>query len=262
MKLLIRIFPCIIIIFTLASCASTANEDKTPLGAAKMSYEQAHYEDAFAKIQGPAKAGNADAEYVLGYMYYYGKGTVINQDLGKQWILKSAQVGNKKAQQAYQMILAREQQVIPTGHSANVSSSEMPAAKLSQSIPTKVQATPKPHKVVTTKIATQPQPTATSYTAVEQSLLASSPKHYTLQLLGASKASYASAYINKYKLGADAHYFHRKLKGRDLYIVVYGNYATRQKALTGLKNLPAAVQALKPWIRNMAGIQTQIRNAR
>ena len=256
MKLLIRIFPFIVVILALASCASTTNKDKTPFGAAKTSYEQAHYEDAFAKIQGPAKAGNADAEYVLGYMYYYGKGTTINQDLGKQWILKSAQAGNKKAQQAYQMILAREQQVIPTGHSANISSSELPAAKL-KSMPTKMQKISKPHKVTTTN--TTSQVTAMTYTGVEQKLLAYNPKHYTLQLLGASKASYASAYINKYKLGANAHYFHRKLKGKDLYVVVYGNYATRQKALLGLKSLPTAVQALKPWARDMAGIQAQIR---
>ena len=267
MKFLVKILPCITIVLILSSCASNVN--KAPFTAARANFEQQNYEEAFNKIQGPAKAGNAEAEYALGYMYYYGKGTPVNQELGKKWILKSAQASNRNAQQAYQMILAREQQIVPDKTSSKETGKQMESATVAgkqakhaatvSSTAVVAKQTVKAATIVpATTIKASHNTAKPHYTTDEHSLLAANGKYYALQLLAASKASYAADYISKHKLGVAAKYFHRKINGKDLYIVVYGNYPTHQAAVAGIKTLPQDVQKLKPWIRHIADIQAHI----
>ncbi len=238
MKFVYKILLCVVFVGILSGC--TTSHQQTSFGEAKTNFAQENYQAAFHNIQGPANAGNAEAEYALGYMYYYGKGTPIDQEKGKEWILKSAQAGNKDAQAAYQMILAREQQVMPS-HTAP--KEQMPVMKAPQQQP----------KVTTTK-----SKSPVHHTTTQQHLLKNNATPYTLQLLVTSKLSDASNFIKKHQLGKDAQYFHRKLQGKDSYTVIYGHYASQKAAREEIKTLPEPVQALKPWVRSFKSVQKQI----
>lgn len=63
----------------------------------KANFLAQHYDRAFKQLMVPAKHGNPEAQYAIGYMYYYGKGVKQDKPLGTTWINKSAKQGNKQA---------------------------------------------------------------------------------------------------------------------------------------------------------------------
>ena len=83
---------------------------------------------------------------------------------------------------------------------------------------------------------------------------------FTLQVLGSRQEAAAQAFIKAN--GPEYRYFKKLYQGQPLYVVTYGNFATRAAAQAALRSLPAKVQAGKPWPRNFAGIQQEIAQAR
>lgn len=83
---------------------------------------------------------------------------------------------------------------------------------------------------------------------------------FTLQVLGSRQEAAAQAFIKAN--GPEYRYFKKLHQGQPLYVVTYGNFATRAAAQAALRSLPAKVQAGKPWPRNFAGIQQEIAQAR
>jgi hypothetical protein len=230
-----------IITLGLSACATSTNPDN--FAQAKVNFAEQNYFDAYQQLLVPAAKGNADAEYALGYLYYYGKGTAVNHDLGKQWILKSAQQGNEQAKQAYQMIMAREQGIMPAEAAAT------PAVYH----PARLAA----HKRKT-KLVRHHSGVNTATTHAEKALLAAPKSNYTVQLLAGPNSAYAAKFITKNKLGKNARYFHRQLNGKDFYVVVYGLYATQARANAAVSQLPSKIQKLKPWVRRLASVQHEI----
>lgn len=71
-------------IFFLASCAS----DQLALGI--VSFKVQDYRQAFLRLKPQAAKGQADAQYAVGYMYYYGQGVVENRKKACFWIKAAA----------------------------------------------------------------------------------------------------------------------------------------------------------------------------
>ncbi len=63
-------------------------------------FEEQNYTKAFKELKPLAEKGNPDAQYALGYMYFYGKGTPKDLPLALKWMNKAAQQGQPLAQQA------------------------------------------------------------------------------------------------------------------------------------------------------------------
>jgi len=62
------------------------------------------YNCSINKIQSAAENGSADAQYALGYMYYYGIGTVKDKQTADLWIQRSAAQGQPLAKKAWTLI--------------------------------------------------------------------------------------------------------------------------------------------------------------
>ena len=58
------------------------------------------YREAFIRLLPEAKKGQPDAEYAVGYMYYYGQGVVEDRKKAWVWITKAARVGQPDAVEA------------------------------------------------------------------------------------------------------------------------------------------------------------------
>lgn len=56
------------------------------------------------RINQAAKSGDPDAQYALGYMYYYGIGTVRDKETAKMWIDRAAKQGQPLAKKAEELI--------------------------------------------------------------------------------------------------------------------------------------------------------------
>ncbi|MDF0734048.1 AAA family ATPase [Pseudomonas entomophila] len=86
------------------------------------------------------------------------------------------------------------------------------------------------------------------------------PGNYVVQIFGTSSEASAQSFVKEQ--GGDYRYFKKTLQGKPLYVVTYGNFASRDAAAAAIKNLPAKVQAGKPWPRTVASVQQELATAR
>jgi len=84
--------------------------------------------------------------------------------------------------------------------------------------------------------------------------------HYALQIFGTRSESSAQAFVRQQ--GGGYRYFKKVHQGQSLYVVTYGNFASRAAAQAAIKALPAKVQAGKPWPRSFASIQQEVARVR
>ena len=62
------------------------------------------YGCSVARVEQAARSGDPDAQYALGYMYYYGIGTVRNPSVAQTWISKAAAQGQPLARKANRLL--------------------------------------------------------------------------------------------------------------------------------------------------------------
>lgn len=82
----------------------TACVSKTNLQEGIKSYQIQDYRQAFIRLRPAAEKGSADAQYAIGYMYYYGQGVIENRDKAWYWITRSASNGNEDAKSAMKIL--------------------------------------------------------------------------------------------------------------------------------------------------------------
>lgn len=157
---------------------------------------------------------------------------------------------------------------VPAGAPAAVAPAPTPApAPARQAAPV---ATTKPAPVTAAKPAPAPAPTVAAKPAPAAAAAkpaaggswyaGQSPSNYVVQILGTSNEGAAQAYVKEQ--GGDFRYFKKTLQGKPLYVITYGSFASRDAAVAAIKNLPAKVQAGKPWPRTVASVQQDLATAR
>ncbi|OGT52452.1 MAG: hypothetical protein A3F17_01620 [Gammaproteobacteria bacterium RIFCSPHIGHO2_12_FULL_41_15] len=67
-------------------------------------YTHSEYGKAFPELLSAARAGNAKAQYAVGYMYYHGMGVSRNPELARYWMAKAAKQGNQSALNAVDLL--------------------------------------------------------------------------------------------------------------------------------------------------------------
>ena len=71
------------------------------------SFQLQNYRDAFIRLKPEAEKGQADAQYAIGYMYYYGQGVVEDRKKAWYWITCAAKAGQADAQAAVKILGTR-----------------------------------------------------------------------------------------------------------------------------------------------------------
>lgn len=86
-----KILPWLVVLLAvLAGCDEQHSGNKTPDPAFPARAEEAAPENAFAQLEMKAKAGSADAQYKLGYMYATGEGAAKDSATAVEWFRKAA----------------------------------------------------------------------------------------------------------------------------------------------------------------------------
>jgi TPR repeat protein len=91
-------------IFFLQSCATNTAQMDARYQRGKESFAARDYQNAFAELKPVAAAGNRDAQYAIGYMYFYGKGVVEDRAQAQYWMQKAADQGQPLAVKALDLI--------------------------------------------------------------------------------------------------------------------------------------------------------------
>ena len=102
------------------------------------------------------------------------------------------------------------------------------------------------------------RPLAKSHSAHER-LMAWTEVGYALQIFGTHNAKRAKQLVEQYFGQADLLFYETRHNGRPWYVVVNGPYTGRDAAKLSIEQLPEGLQRLRPWPRNIASIQADIR---
>ena len=253
----------VVLAVTLTSCAPTAQRELTK---GKHDYLQQRYELSYLHIQKAAKAGDPDAQYALGYMYYYGRG--VTQDTGQAtyWINQAASHGQPLAIKAQQDLhITQQPSVAPKLKTATM------VKKPRLVIGRKPRPKPKMHRAKKIRrVKTRRLPSAhhiikkyrpkklAKHTITEQYLLGQSKRSYTVQLLGSYSPVSAKNFIVKNHFVGQAHYYRTMHNRRNWYVVVYGIYPSVKAAASAVHKLPAKIRADHPWIKSIGRVQREI----
>lgn len=68
------------------------------------SFKIQNYRQAFIRLKPEAEKGQADAQYAVGYMYYYGQGVVEDRKKAWYWINCAALAGQPDALEAVKIL--------------------------------------------------------------------------------------------------------------------------------------------------------------
>src|SRR3990167_7887698 len=92
------------ILIVLAVVLSGCFTSKYNLNEGIHSFQVQDYRQAFVRLKPEAEKGQPDAEYAVGYMYYYGQGVVEDRAKAWYWITKAARAGQPDAVKAAQVL--------------------------------------------------------------------------------------------------------------------------------------------------------------
>ncbi len=105
------------------------------------------------------------------------------------------------------------------------------------------------------------KPVTLAKASAGSSWYASQPtSNYVVQIVGTSSEASAQNVVKE--VGGGSRYFKKTLNGKPLYVVTYGSFSNRDAAAAAIKNLPAKIQAGKPWPRTVASVQQELAAAR
>ena len=99
----------LMLLVSLTGCASkqARSSQAVPpptLDIAQNNFRAGEYSKALSQLTFLAINDDREAQYALGYMYYYGLGTTENIDIARGWFRESAAAGFKQAEQALKQI--------------------------------------------------------------------------------------------------------------------------------------------------------------
>jgi DamX protein len=253
-----------------AQAASQAMIDPTLIQLNSLTFDQ---------LQQAAEAGDPDAQYALGYMYYYGKKVPQNTAQAMNWIKRAAVQGQDQAVKA----LALLGQPVVAAAAVTSAPAINNAQNNAQSDAAPAPVKPKAKPVVTetnsvgsaaapvlannqqkspmiareeadAAAALPPQTSAENLPSTSELLKA--PVHYfTIQLLASSSKIDVANYSKVHQLEGRAVYYHTRTNGKDGYVLVYGLYKNRADAQAALAKLPTALRARSPWIKSVGAVQ-------
>jgi TPR repeat protein len=89
---------------TLLACATPSSREISELQQGKRLFNDGYYKRAMHELLPIACDGNPDAQYGVGYMYYYGLGVVQDTEVGSFWIQRSAKQRYVPAIKALEMM--------------------------------------------------------------------------------------------------------------------------------------------------------------
>jgi septal ring-binding cell division protein DamX len=125
-----------------------------------------------------------------------------------------------------------------------------PKIDLTQQHKQKIDNTPK----YTTNISSIPRK--------EKWILDQNTRHYTLQIVAGENLKTIEEFITEHKLKNNIAFYRSVRKGKPWYGLIYGIYTHKQAAISAINQLPKNLQRLKPWLRSIKSVQSDINKTR
>ncbi len=103
MQLVFRLVKIVSFILFLSGCIHYGSN----LQEGIKSFQVQDFRQAFIRLKPEAEKGNPDAQYAVGYMYYYGQGVIEDRKKAWYWITRAAKAGQADAQAATKLLAGK-----------------------------------------------------------------------------------------------------------------------------------------------------------
>ncbi|MDP3706442.1 MAG: sel1 repeat family protein [Legionellaceae bacterium] len=100
MRFMVHITKIVCILGLLSGCVTS----KFNLHEGIRSFQVQDYRQAFIRLKPEAEKGHRDAQYAVGYMYYYGQGVMEDRRQAWYWITAAAKAGQLDAKNAVKVL--------------------------------------------------------------------------------------------------------------------------------------------------------------
>lgn len=267
--------------FLAIGCTTLTTEDNFDSG--KENFMAGNFDQSFKQLLPLAKQGNHEAEYAVGYMYFYGLGTQQDMQQAIKWMQQAADAGQPQAKVALQQLQqdhvittkAFSNDINRTDYYQNSSGQGGGSSDRSKDVPNQITATwPKPAGVTpapqiiapapapapinnqVNDIHSSAEPNEISAKIAENTVVQELPKnnsaHYAVQLMGAYSQNELQKFAQELSIAPEEYQIVETQRGdRNWYILAYGSYPDRETALMARAELPEELQELKPWVRDL-----------
>lgn len=84
-------------------------------------------------------------------------------------------------------------------------------------------------------------------------------ENFTVQIMGSRSEENVQRFINQQLAAFNARYFETRHQGRPWYVVVTGNFVSRDVASRAISDLPGSIRRMDPFIRQLGDVQADIR---
>lgn len=194
---------------------------------------QSDVEKARLWFEKSAQLGNVNGQYNLGVLYLDGVGVAKDVTVAKKWLTAAASQGDASAKE-----LLKEADATPT-------TTPPPATTTPPTAPASAPFGNTPTQVVSTE--------------TDNSIRISAPPssdtvYYAVQLFSSPNPAEAQAFLQKWQNSLNPLLSTDKMKqSQQLFIVVYGTFASTAEAKQGLSQLPPELKKNRPWVIKMRG---------
>lgn len=282
----IRPVLCVVAVIGLSACTKHTQQPTQNLSACSGDPYLMKYGCSVSRMASAAENGDPDAQYALGYMYYYGVDTARDQDSAKLWISRAAAQGQPLAKSALAMLQgkgapAKSNVIKPTKASTILAAKTAPKT-VSKSRPNKTTAKVTKPTRRPVRLAYKAKPvhvkkhtssdhvmsvasTAAHATEsldvvqMEAGLMREPTNGYTLQLMGNHNEDAIKRFIRKHHLEGKAVYYYSTFDHSRWYMLVYGHFNTVKDAHRAISELPPELRKLQPWIKPNREIKAEIK---
>ncbi|MEO8402159.1 MAG: hypothetical protein ABI597_10260 [Gammaproteobacteria bacterium] len=254
-----------LISLTLLACASPHMSQE--LEGGKVSFQAGYYKEAFHKLLPIAVQGRPEAQYAVGYMYYYGYGVPEDTESGIFWMHKAAEQNYVPAIQALEVIHQSNPPFSQPNTTVGYTESRVTYQKdkviMKEEViqPTQEEDSRKRFEPIHSSQKTKPgflsendKPLLPAKKISEQQepeTITAAPRKYTLQLFGSYHIDSVKELQAGLKLRNTGHIYLTSHNGKDWYILTFGRFVTALEATATKPNLPAELKDLKPWVRSV-----------
>jgi septal ring-binding cell division protein DamX len=218
------------------------------LRSGQVSFEDGNFKSAFHKLLPLASEGNVEAEYAVGYMYYYGYGVTQDTESGLFWIEKSAAKQYQPAIKALAIIKENKVSEEPTQQLTAEQSIKEESDEVLKALVASNKTDTSTQPIYAEALATLPKQSETDekqaadFNAVHQ-------KKYTLQLMGSSNLADIKRTQAHLHIENNSYCVQTMHNGHEWYVLAYGKYPAPYLAKLAIDNLPQNVRTMNPWVR-------------
>src|SRR5579872_2094784 len=229
--------------FMLVACATSTSKQSFNYQQGKSSFEAGDYKEAFHQLLPIAAQGKPDAQYAVGYMYYYGYGVSEDSESGIFWMTKSAEQNYPPAIKALQLIHQRPPEAesfVPVESRRGEQRQSVLLQKIREQHESSYVVTPKKMSYV------EPEKKPPEPIVEEKQEL---KREYALQLYGSYHLDSVKDLQSQLRLKNTGHIYQTTHEGKDWYVLTFGNFVTAHEASATQKNLPDELKKMHPWVR-------------